>query len=515
MSIRIGEAQRANSNSTSRYLLPAFCGLIFILGCLLHYQRGYFSNAQYYLHNAGADDAYISYRYGWNLARSGILAWNESGFRRTEGFTNPLWVFLSAAWSLIGNKDLVYPAMTITSVILTAAILIFLAFRIQANNSTNTSLIGIFLLSANPILWSHTTSGLESGIFGALIGLAAYISIFDNVKSARYLAGLIIITTFLRSDGFIYILILLIALLAAKIKSWKQVSLGLISGTILLFGWRILTFGKFLPNTAVAKLNFPVYERILPGIQYFLASLPAIIPLIVIGLLALRYAPREQQIAAGLVLSGWSAYYIYIGGDTYLERHIIGFMFLLAGTASLQSNRTDTDKKQGFIRIGLYLALMYVPLVMIGDARFDYLKVKPPDPWILLGKEIEKDRDRYGVIVIGPAGKIPFFAGGDFVDELGLNDPYLSTLKRDQFIPGHGAGSRKSAVEIANAKNHNFSFFAFGNELDLNNVNQVWLWIDDVTSTGGVHHSLTNTDAPKIIASNPNYYSLIYQGISP
>src|ERR1041385_4290853 len=114
-----------------KYTIAILCSLIFIFGCLLHYQRGYFYRFAHYFHATGADDAYISYRYGWNLVHSGILSWNESGFRQTEGFTNPLWVLLSAVWATANNKDLEYPGMTITSVILTATILFYMAKRIR------------------------------------------------------------------------------------------------------------------------------------------------------------------------------------------------------------------------------------------------------------------------------------------------------------------------------------------------------------------------------------------------
>ena len=61
------------------------------------------------MHAEGADDACISYRYGWNLANNNILSWNESGCRRTEGFTDPLWMYMNAGLSLLGRKDWVYP----------------------------------------------------------------------------------------------------------------------------------------------------------------------------------------------------------------------------------------------------------------------------------------------------------------------------------------------------------------------------------------------------------------------
>ena len=61
------------------------------------------------MHAEGVDDVYISFRCGWNHANNNNLSWNESGYRRTEYFTDPLCMYKSAALSLLVRKDLVYP----------------------------------------------------------------------------------------------------------------------------------------------------------------------------------------------------------------------------------------------------------------------------------------------------------------------------------------------------------------------------------------------------------------------
>lgn len=500
--------------SIRKYALPIFCTIIFVLGCLLHYQRGYFTNSPNYFNTIGADDAYISYRYGWNLVHYGIPSWNESGFRQTEGFTNPLWMLISAAWAFGNDKDIVYPGMAITSVATTSVLLFYLACRIRDNSATDFALGGVFLLSVSPILWLHTTSGLESALFGALIGLTGYIAIFDTAHHMKYLGLFVFISVLLRSDGFTYILILLCGLLITKAPAWKHVALGLTLGVIILFTWRLLAFGLLLPNTAIAKLNFSWMERILTGLQYLLISLPGMLPLIMFGLLAMRRLSRKQQIAFGLTFAGWVAYYAYIGGDIYLERHILGSMFLLGSVTSFQFDHMQVNWKQAITHLTLLTVFMFLP-IMIGDSRFEYWKQKPMDPWILFGKEIGKDRNQYGVIVISAAGKIPFYAGGDFVDELGLNDPYLSTLKRADFIPGHCAGSRDVATKIAYSKNNNSTYFAFGKELSLENKNRVLLWINNIDPETGVHHSLSRDDTLKIMSSHPLGHTVLLQSVEP
>ena len=67
---------------------------LLLLGSSLHFLRGTYAVGDTAINSWGVDDAYISYRYSWNLAHFNTLSWNESGFQRTEGFTNPLWVLL-------------------------------------------------------------------------------------------------------------------------------------------------------------------------------------------------------------------------------------------------------------------------------------------------------------------------------------------------------------------------------------------------------------------------------------
>ena len=81
----------------------------FFVGCDLHYNRGAYGIGVRSLSSLGAEDAYISCSYGWNLANYNILSWNESGYRMTGGFTDPLWMYMSTTLSLLGRKNWVYP----------------------------------------------------------------------------------------------------------------------------------------------------------------------------------------------------------------------------------------------------------------------------------------------------------------------------------------------------------------------------------------------------------------------
>ena len=74
---------------TSRYSLALALGVLAIFA--LHLQAWTFL----------CDDAYITFRYARNLAETGLPVYNLNPLERVEGYTNPGWVFLLAAFSQI------------------------------------------------------------------------------------------------------------------------------------------------------------------------------------------------------------------------------------------------------------------------------------------------------------------------------------------------------------------------------------------------------------------------------
>lgn len=135
---------------------------------------------------------------------------------------------------------------------------------------------------------------------------------------------------------------------------------------------------------------------------------------LIFGLIGLAIRGKRALIAGGGVFLGWLGYFIYIGGDHFLERHLIGLYVLGAVFSGPLWVNLKRGNKGLVTVLGVFsLILMFVfEPVINGDPRFGYWVAKPPDPWINLGKAIAKDRDRFGVLIAGAAGKIPFFAGG-------------------------------------------------------------------------------------------------------
>jgi hypothetical protein len=456
--------------------------IILAVGSLIHYSRGHYGLGDSAVFSDGVDDAYITYRYGWNLIHFGNLSWNESGFRQTEGFTNPLWVMVSAGLSLPGIKELVYPLSVITSVLISALLLFYLIFSVfQRNNQSAASILGLLMVCAVPPIWLHMTSGLESGVFGVGLALLAYLVIFDehNDSIPVTIIALTLFIGFLRSDGFIYLIIILVAALIAGSRSWKAVAIGLLISSSVIFLWRYFEFGTLLPNTAVAKVNFGVLERLPIGANFLFSTIAnsGLVIFLILGIAGLWLESRKIKIAGLFIILSWIAYYLYIGGDVFVERHLIG-MYFLGAAFSAPLWKVAKPFTRG-IFIVLVISVAVVSMFRYGN-RFNYFAGKLNDPWIVLGKAIEADREEYGVVISFAAGKIPFYAGGDFIDSIGLNDPYLATLERENFIPGHSAGNEDEAIKLALTHSEGkYSIFSYLSEEIIQHPEKVRLWVDN------------------------------------
>lgn len=496
------------------YLIPV---IILILGSYIHYQRGYFGVGVATVHARGSDDAYITYRYGWNLLHFGTLSWNESGYRQTEGFTNPLWVLGSVVWSFPGKKEWVYPLSVMTSIALCALLLFLLTYLGYKNNNRSfTSIIGLIIVAAIPAIWLHVTSGLEGGVFGIGLAVLAYMALTNKTNQYRpfYLILLTLFLGFVRSDAFIYLTIILIAAIIAGSQSWKSIAIGLIISSLTLLSWRYVTFGAWLPNTAIAKINFTFLERISGGLNFILLAIlnSGLLVVLLFGLFGLILSQRRVALAGAFIIIAWLMYYLYIGGDWGIERHLVGLYFL---SAVISAPLWRSAKPM--IRILLFFILVstiFISIFTFGN-RFSYSSKKSKDPWVMLGQAIEADRDNYGVLVTRAAGKIPFYAGGECIDALGLNDPYLATLKQDKFVPGHSAGSNMAAIELACSHPLGvYSTLTYLGSVIINNPEDINLWVDIKNPQDEVHHQVTPDQWKETLQTeDPPIWSIISEPV--
>src|SRR5438093_11805461 len=130
------------------------------------------------------DDAYISYRYAANLAHGLGPVYNAG--ERVEGYSNFLWMILSAATIRLGGEPQTWaPVVSAVAALLTLAIVL----RSAHARGMNLLPVGI-LLAASPGFAAWATSGLETGLFtfaltGGMLALVTAVVPYSSVGSAE------------------------------------------------------------------------------------------------------------------------------------------------------------------------------------------------------------------------------------------------------------------------------------------------------------------------------------------
>jgi hypothetical protein len=223
------------------------------------------------------DDAGLTFAYARSLS-SGAGPVLQPGAEPVEGYSNPTWVAVLAvgrwlglfdrgAW--FGTSDLVlFPKL----VALVCCFGIFAAmFAIAATVSRRPVELTILAGGATAtvpsfVIW--TTSGLENALFAlevmtiaAVLARAAANGRLLAVNTAVAAGVLAALAALTRPDGIVYVAAFPLAAAVTMRRSTARDAARVSAVSVLAFavpfgiyfGWRLLTFGDYLPNTAHAK----------------------------------------------------------------------------------------------------------------------------------------------------------------------------------------------------------------------------------------------------------------------
>jgi len=196
------------------------------------------------------DDAYITYRYAYNLLEHGQLVWNPGQF--VEGQTNLLWSLLLAAVAFLTNSEI--PAVSRALCLLlgaTNAILLFYMAR-GFQLSRLVSLLVSLAFMLTPAAIGFSLAGLESVLVATLSAAAIIAMLRQMPRLAASLAGLLFMT---RPDAAI-IAIALVSIDFTYIRSlsgilrrwWPALLLGI--ATEVFRAWY---YHALIPNSIIAK----------------------------------------------------------------------------------------------------------------------------------------------------------------------------------------------------------------------------------------------------------------------
>jgi hypothetical protein len=395
------------------------------------------------------DDAYISFRYADNWIEGHGLVFNPG--ERVEGYTNFLWIVLLAPFIALS----VDPATAAAVIgLLAAAGTLVIVVRMSPRPEHNPGIVWIapLLLASSPPFLVWATGGLETPLYTLLItaaaaGIARSAPRGTLPISSAILAGLAALT---RPEG---VLVAAVLGLAALLLHHEQANFhrhflnwcgAFLAIFLPYFLWRLLYYGRPLPNTFYAKVGSDP-EQVQRGFAYLLDFFLVCGFWLLLPLVGLIWARRRSWVIVfgGLSLTlGLSV--VALGGDGLpMFRFfvpVLPFFFLLLAegtTGALERFRPTRVVKPLAVVAGIILCTLSARAAFSGPAR-DYVRqdVAEVEAWTAIGLWFRDNAAPGASIAVVPAGAIPWFSGLPAIDMLGLNDATIA--RRD--TPRLGAG---------------------------------------------------------------------------
>ena len=223
------------------------------------------------------DDAGLSFAYARSLA-TGAGPVLQAGADPVEGYSNPTWVAVLAGGRWLGLFDrgawfgipdvVLFPKLVALLCCLGIFAAMFAIASAVARHPVLVTIAAGSVTAAIPSFVIWTTSGLENALFAlavmvlaVVLARAAASGRLLDVDTALGAGGLAALAALTRPDGAIYVLAFPLAVALAMRRddlrrSVKACAVGLVAFAVPIatyLGWRLVTFGDYLPNPARAK----------------------------------------------------------------------------------------------------------------------------------------------------------------------------------------------------------------------------------------------------------------------
>ena len=411
------------------------------------------------------DDAFITYRYAENLARTGQFTWNV-GEDPVEGYTGVgLPVLLAGAVRVGLDTDAASKAIGVASFFAGALVLYLLLRRLGVRGLLRAGLATVYLTA--PMLFTHSSSGLETTLFGlAVLGtLYALQAVLDaSAASARREAALLLAsltTALVRPEGVVLAGLAVACVVAVRLAGRQRLApfLGralalLVVPGALYFAWRYAYYGHLLPNTFYAKWSRRFSYDSIRDLGKFLvlyASAPALAGALGAALGLRRAAGTLRALAvplAGAVF--FAAVAVQYSRSALIMNYSHRFfapyypiVLVWAGVlleCGLRSVEADASRRRlasavraAAVALLAAQACLHVALLP-RELRFaESTRALLVDEHIPAGRYLREHvpADEWLVVVVD-AGAIPYYAGLRTVDFGGLNDEFLARRFRDR-----------------------------------------------------------------------------------
>lgn len=390
------------------------------------------------------DDAFIYLVYVKNFLNGNGLTFNGA---LVEGYSSVLWTLLVLAISWLGLDPLIAAKILGWCSYLVLALLMVWVLR-SVSERSYTPLLAIVIYFSVPSVAMWASGAMETVLFSALIAGASFTYFYARIirpsEQFYLLSGLLFgMVSLTRPEGFALIgsVIVFEAILFLHYRKW------LLKGAIITISlWAVITAAMFIvrwviydrwfPTTVSAKTgnlswqiklgsnyisDFAIHHYVL--IAAYLAS-------IIYSVIFIRKSHPNQYFLICLLTIltvGYLTFNWLVGGDWMLGwRFIVPVVpFIVLSVGIIAGN---LNPKIGIIATSVLVISLLMKTQGLHHQSIRQVESSKGD--ILMGKYIKSlDLPPSTKIAVIDAGAIPYYAGLPTIDMIGLNDPYLSTLR--------------------------------------------------------------------------------------
>jgi hypothetical protein len=428
------------------------------------------------------DDAYISYRYAWNMVHGNGLVYNAGEV--VEGYTNFLWTMLAAAVLWAGMHPVgVMLATNIGLAIGMLALTFHLGGRLWGTSSIWPMLAALLVATDGAVLaYGARGSGMEAMAFGFLVLLGVALLWSEGGASTmarRALGGAVLgLASLTRPEG------LLAAAVFIAMRSWQDRVEGrdgrwgrMLGICVLPYlavvlpyqAWRISYYGDLLPNTFYAKTGTApaLIARGWGYVSVFLGErwLPAGLSAFGIVVMALQRRLHGLRAALAAFVAIYSLYVVWVGGD-----HFPGWRFLVPVVVPLIVLGTDAARA-GLSRLPRWSGARTYAAATLGLAWAAYsvsaLALQAPDSvaaqltrlhdsyvnrWGSAGLWLRDNTPPDTITAAKGAGAIAFYSQRRVIDVYGLNDLHIGRLQVSTMGTGNPGHDKQDPVYVLGRK---------------------------------------------------------------
>jgi hypothetical protein len=273
-----------------------------------------------------SDDAYITFRYARNWAGGHGLRYNLGEHAPVEGFSNFLWVVVSAVFELLDWDPTLWVPLVSLGCGLALLTLLYRTLVAELDVSRAAAFLSTLTLSCFPPFAAWATGGLETMAFTLAVFLTFYFLILRREPAPVPAAIAGIAVCLLRTEGLAWnVVIVGLAIMTywldgrARSRVLRVVAIFVpivAAGFLAFFLARYRYFGLWFPNPVYMKIHFGP-AVLLRGFRYvatfFLTFLTPflVVPAIIIAMRA-RWFPT---LPIALMAIAFPMYAIVVGGD--------------------------------------------------------------------------------------------------------------------------------------------------------------------------------------------------------